>query len=104
VTLPLTVVLVDFAISNGQAVTIALWPLPIEQETRLFVVVLLAMLAGFLVGELVAWIGGRRWRRDAREKSRRIDALERELAATQALLKSQNAGAAAPGTTLVTQS
>jgi uncharacterized integral membrane protein len=89
VTLPLTVVLVVFAISNRQAVEITLWPLPIAIETRLFLVVLLAIAAGFVFGELVAWLGGRRWRRESREKARRIDALERELAATQALLKSQ---------------
>jgi uncharacterized integral membrane protein len=94
VTLPLTVVFVDFAISNGQTVTITLWPLPVEIATRLFLVVLLAMAAGFLIGELVAWLGGRRWRREAREKSRRIEALERELAATQALLKTSSGGAA----------
>ena len=103
VTLPLIVVLVDFAISNGQAVTITLWPLPIELPTRLFVVVLLAMLAGFLIGELVAWVSGRRWRRDAREKSRRIEALEHELAATQALLRPSGSGSPASGAMLVKQ-
>lgn len=89
VTLPLTIVLVVFAISNRQAVEITFWPLPIVIETRLFLVVLLAIAAGFVFGELVAWLGGRRWRRDSRDKARRIDALERELAATQAQLKSQ---------------
>jgi uncharacterized integral membrane protein len=103
VTLPLTVVFVDFAISNGQAVKIAFWPLAGDLETRLFLVVLLAMFAGFLIGELVAWIGGRRWRREAREKARRIDALERELVATQALLKSQAAGSTTAGSMLVKQ-
>jgi uncharacterized integral membrane protein len=89
VTLPLTILLVVFAISNRQAVEITFWPLPVAIETRLFLVVLLAIAAGFVFGELVAWLGGRRWRRETREKARRIDALERELAATQARLKSQ---------------
>ncbi|MBV8654029.1 MAG: hypothetical protein JO255_21400, partial [Alphaproteobacteria bacterium] len=41
-----------------------------------------------LAGEIVAWIGGRRWRREARQRAQRIAALERELVATQAQLKS----------------
>lgn len=87
VTLPVTVVLVVFAISNRQAVNVDFWPLPIVIETRVFLVVLLALVVGFLVGELVAWLGGRRWRQEARQTARRIAALERELAATQARLK-----------------
>jgi uncharacterized integral membrane protein len=104
VTLPLTVIFVVFAISNRQQVEITFWPLPVVIETRLFLVVLLGMVAGFLIGELVAWIGGRRWRREARDKARRIDALERELAATQALLKSSAAGSTTAGSMLVNQS
>ncbi|MDB5409504.1 MAG: hypothetical protein JWL84_4416 [Rhodospirillales bacterium] len=104
VTLPLTVVFVIFAISNRQPVEITFWPLPVVVETRLFLVVLLGMVAGFLIGELVAWIGGRRWRRDAREKSRRIEALERELAATQALLNTKSGGSPAQRNDLVKQS
>jgi hypothetical protein len=104
VTLPSTVVFVDFAISNGQAVEITFWPLPLVIPTRLFVVVLVGMVVGFLIGEMVAWIGGRRWRREARDKARRINALERELAATQALLRSSAAGSTTAGSVLVKQS
>jgi uncharacterized integral membrane protein len=104
VTLPLTVLFVIFAISNRQAVEITFWPLPVAIETRLFLVVLLAMAFGFVIGELIAWIGGRRWRRDAREKARRIAALERELAATQARLRSSAGDAPATGSVLMKQS
>lgn len=103
VTLPLTVFFVVFAISNRQPVEITFWPLPVAIETRLFLVVLLAIFVGFLIGELVAWIGGRRWRREARERTRRIEALERELAATQALLKSQGGNSTAPSAMLAKQ-
>jgi hypothetical protein len=65
---------------------VTLWPLPFAIEAGLYLVVLLAALAGFLIGEFVAWMGGRSRRRDARRKARRIEALERELAATQAQL------------------
>lgn len=76
-------VLADFGASNLDPVVVGFWPLE-GIETRLCVAVLLALLIGFLAGELVAWINGRGWRRAARQRGRRIQALERELAATRA--------------------
>ena len=87
VTLVVAIVLIDFAVSNLAAVEVGFWPLS-GVSTRLCVVVLLALLLGFLAGELVAWINGRGWRREARRRGRRIEALERELAATHAELPS----------------
>lgn len=74
-------ILIVFAVSNRQAIALSLWPLPLEINTRLYLVVLLTLLVGFLIGELVAWVNGRRWRREARRKARRVEELERELAA-----------------------
>jgi len=91
VTLPLAIILVIFAVSNREGVIVTLWPLPVTLEAPLYLVVLLALFAGFLVGELVAWINGRRWRREARRRARRIEALERELDATQAKLPKREA-------------
>jgi uncharacterized integral membrane protein len=86
VAVPVAVLLIVFAVSNREAVTVTFWPLPVALGAPLWLVVLLAALLGFLFGELVAWVNGRRWRRAARQKTRRIDALERELAATQSQL------------------
>jgi uncharacterized integral membrane protein len=88
VTLPVALVVILFAVSNRDGVTVTLWPLPVRLDAPLYLVVLLALLAGFLVGELIAWINAGRARRLARERARRIEALERELAATQARLAS----------------
>jgi len=77
----LALILVIFAIDNRQVITLSLWPLPFELSTGLYLVVLLALLLGFLLGELVAWMNGRRWRREARLKARRVEELERELTA-----------------------
>ena len=73
--------LVIFAVDNRQVVTISLWPLPIEASMSLYLVVLLTLLVGFLIGELAAWMNGHRWRREARLKAKRIEELERTLAA-----------------------
>lgn len=74
-------ILVVFAIDNRQVITLSLWPFPLELSTGLYIVVLLTLLFGFLLGELVAWLNGRRSRRDARRHARRVDELERALAA-----------------------
>jgi uncharacterized integral membrane protein len=76
------VVFGDFAVWNLSAVTVVLWPLG-EFQSRLFLVVLLALLAGFLMGLLVAWIWSWRARRTASARARRIEILERDLAAAE---------------------
>lgn len=81
VTAPLLVICVTFAVANRDTVTLNLWPLPYTIETRVFLLVLLPLTLGFLIGEVAAWIGGRTWRRAARRHAHRIEELERELSA-----------------------
>jgi uncharacterized integral membrane protein len=86
VTAPVALVVVLFAVSNRASVTVTLWPLPVTLAAPLYFVVLAALLLGFLVGGLVTWINAGRVRRTARERARRIAALERDLAASEARL------------------
>src|SRR5947207_14552093 len=79
-------VLALFAVSNRATVALGLWPAPFLVEIPLYVAVLAALAVGFLLGEFAAWIAGRRWRRQARRRARRITALESELRATQSQL------------------
>ncbi len=83
------VVLVPFAIANRAPVSLGLWPLPFLLETPVYLLVLLTLLAGFVIGVGTAWIPGRRVRRELRRQRRHVEALERELAATQAQLVNQ---------------
>jgi uncharacterized integral membrane protein len=73
------VLLILFAVSNRETVSVGLWPLPTLIELPLYLVLLGTLIVGFLCGELVAWIGGWRWRREARRSRERIAMLEREL-------------------------
>jgi len=73
--------LILFAVSNRETVSVGLWPLPALVELPLYLVVLGTLIVGFFVGELVAWISAWRWRREARRSRVRIAALERELEA-----------------------
>jgi uncharacterized integral membrane protein len=85
------IVLAAFAVSNRAPVALELWPLPWLLDLPVYLAVLGALLLGFIVGALTAWLGGRHTRRELRRQRRRSAALERELAATQAQL------AGAPG-------
>jgi uncharacterized integral membrane protein len=72
-------VCMDFAYVNRGAVTVSLWPV-FEFDTSVYLVVLLALLVGFLIGLLVAWLWSLGPRRTARVRARRIEILERDLA------------------------
>ena len=77
-----------FAVDNGARVQLIL---PFRTfEAPLFLVALLPLLLGLLIGALIAWVGGRHWRHEARQRKRRIESLERELDATQARLPHGN--------------
>jgi uncharacterized integral membrane protein len=77
-------VLILFAVSNREAVSVTLWPLPATIELPLYLVVLGTLIVGFFSGQFVTWIGGWRWRREARRSRERIARLERELDAARA--------------------
>jgi uncharacterized integral membrane protein len=89
VTLVAAAVLVSFAISNRATVPLGLWPLPFMLETPVYLFALLTLVAGFVVGAACVWIAGHGLRREVRRRRRRIEALERELATTQARLTDQ---------------
>jgi len=75
-----------FAVSNRETVPLGFWPLPFLAETPLYLVVLVALLLGIILGVLAVWIRGGRRRRELRECRRQNATLARELAATQAVL------------------
>ena len=88
--------LAAFAASNRASVALGLWPLPWLLELPIYLAVLGALLLGFLTGAFAAWAGGRHSRRELRRQRRRIAALERELAATQAQFAGAPAAAPVP--------
>jgi putative membrane protein len=79
--------LIAFAVSNRATVTLGLWPLPFLIDLPLYLLVLLLLLAGFVVGAATAWIAGRRVRRELRRRRRRAEALEGELKAARSELE-----------------
>jgi putative membrane protein len=87
------VALILFAVSNRETVSLSLWLLPgAAIELPLYLLVLATLLVGFVIGDLTGWIGGWRWRREARRGRERIAMLEREIESERA----QRAAARAP--------
>jgi lipopolysaccharide assembly protein A len=73
-------VVVLFAVSNRGMVIVEVWPFPFRIEAGLYVVILLAVLAGFLAGATSAWMGAADKRRELRSARKRMREMEQSLA------------------------
>ena len=83
VLIPLAVLIVLFALANRQAVTISLDPLLADKPALavtqpLFLVLLIAVTAGVIIGGIAAWLRQARWRRTARRAQAQAQALRAE--------------------------
>ena len=94
VTLPVTLVVVVFAVSNRDEVAINLWPTGLDLTIPFFAVVLGVFLAGFLVGAAIMWLSGAKGRNRARRLRYRAEELDRELNRLQRQAEAAKAGAA----------
>jgi uncharacterized integral membrane protein len=79
ITIPVVVVCVVFSIFNQQPVTIDLWPFALTYTLPLYLMVLLLLLFGFLIGAAVMWISAGRLRDKARRNYYKASDLEREV-------------------------
>jgi uncharacterized integral membrane protein len=91
--LVIAIFLILFAVSNRETIAVGLWPLPFLADVPLYLLCFLSLLIGVLIGVSIAWIAGHSKRRELRTRRRRIDALERELMATQSQLDDHQAPA-----------
>ena len=88
-TLVAALLLIPFALSNREPVTLRLWPLPFLIDLPLYLLVLLLLFVGFIIGAAAMWIAGRRVRRELRRRRRRVEAPERELVVARSQLEDQ---------------
>lgn len=91
--LVIATVLILFAVSNRETVSVGFWPLPFLADLPLYLLCFLSLLIGALIGVAAAWIASHRNRRELSARRRRIEALERELMATQSRLEDHSAPA-----------
>ena len=83
VTAPLALLVILFAVSNLDKVTLHLWPLPFDMTIWIWALTLIELFVGFLLGAIVTWIADRRRRRETRLLNRRVAELEQQLAIAQ---------------------
>jgi len=104
ITIPLAAFAVSFAVSNMGLVDFGLWPLPFTVAIPVYLAVLITFVAGFVCGGLVAWMGGHRQRRTARQERARAEKLQRQvnaLTVEQADLREQVKAATQPAQELL---
>jgi lipopolysaccharide assembly protein A len=76
--LPFLLLLIAFAISNPQPVTLALWPTDVTLEAPLSIAVLVIAGVFFLLGGLIVWVPAVGHRMRARRAERKVSTLEAE--------------------------
>lgn len=93
VLLVIAIGLILFAVSNRETATVGFWPLPFLADVPLYLLCFASLMIGALIGSAIAWTAGHRTRHQLRTLRRRIEALERELTATQSQLEDRPAPA-----------
>jgi uncharacterized integral membrane protein len=101
ISLPLMVVAVVFAVANRGLAPVDLWPLDLTVEIPMYLIALLSLLVGFILGGIVSWISAGRTRGRARSALYRAEQLERENAHLKSAAPAKPA-AAADGTKQLT--
>jgi uncharacterized integral membrane protein len=82
-TAPIVILVVWFAVSNLDPITLRLWPFPFDLTIPISLLTLIQLFIGFLLGAIVTWIGDRHRRRENRLLARRNAELEQSVAAAQ---------------------
>lgn len=88
--IPVAAVFVVFAVANRHALTLNLWPLPLEIDLPVYIAVLGALAVGMVIGGSAQWISDGKWRRRARADKRKASALERQLTLVEAAREAQD--------------
>jgi uncharacterized integral membrane protein len=80
---PIVILVVLFAVSNREPITLRLLPFPFDLTIPIWLLTLIELFVGFLLGAIVTWIGDRRRRRETRLLIRRTAELEQSLVTAQ---------------------
>jgi uncharacterized integral membrane protein len=101
VLVPLTIVLISFAVANRQSVVVSLDPFDrahpaLSYSLPLFALILVLVIGGVILGGAAAWLRQARWRRAARLAQREA----RQLRAELDTLKQRRGGTTEPSAAL----
>ncbi|OAN50238.1 hypothetical protein A6A04_02200 [Paramagnetospirillum marisnigri] len=81
--LPVAVLATVFAVANRQEIHFDLWPLPFGLDIAAYLAVLGPLVLGLVLGAVLVWLSSTGIRLRARQDRRRVESLERQLAATE---------------------
>ena len=70
------IVIIVLSVDNRQIVDIVFWPLPFSYRLPLYVVFLIGLVAGALLGGAATWLSAHGHRREARHLRRKVRAVE----------------------------
>ncbi len=84
VTVPVGLLVLSFALTNREAVTLGLWPLPFTLDPPVWALGLGALALGIVLGGFVGWLAGRGGRARRRRAERRTAELGEALATAEA--------------------
>lgn len=87
------VLVLSFALSNKQEVTVGLWPLPDPVTTPLYAIGLAPLAFGFVAGSLWGWLTNLSHRMHARKLLKEMGALNEKIGELQKNATVQNAKA-----------
>jgi len=73
------VLVISFALSNKQEVTVVLWPFQNPVQAPLYAVGLVPLAFGFFIGSFWGWIGSLSHRLHARQLHKELTTLKRDL-------------------------
>lgn len=98
---PLTVLIVALAVANRQTVAISFDPFNAVDpaygaQLPLYLLVLLLVIAGVLIGGIAAWLKQSRWRRRARRVESQLRRAEAEIDRLKRRIRGASGGTAAP--------
>ena len=77
----LAIALTAFAVSNRQSAPLIYSPIHEPLDVPLYLIALLFMAGGFVLGAVAAWMNGGKTRKIKRQQRKTIKALEKELGA-----------------------
>lgn len=80
ISIPATVLIVVFVLSNRQIVEIDVWPLELSLAGPLYLVMILALVLGFVIGVAAMWVSAGSSRKRARQAERQVRSLDAEVA------------------------
>lgn len=77
---PLLLLIILFAVTNRQDITLGLWPLPVEATLPLYTLILGLLFGSLLLGLFLGWLSQHGIRREARQHRREIAKLRGMIA------------------------